>query len=304
MSAVRPAPHPSNRLLPVPGRSAESQNPAEALLANVACEVVRAGAWLPVSEGWRLRGHRPASHVALLGTGGAAEYVVGGSTHHLGAGGLLLCPSGVWREGRHDPADPLHLYSVHFRARLYGVLDFPTVYRLPTALLPSPERHARMVSAAQRVVEALSGASPGQVLAADGACTELLALIWREVAEGSAPPEPAVANLSRLAPVLRLIEERYSDALSLPGLASTVGLGPAYFSSIFKRTVGVAPMRYVTQYRLSRVRELLVSTDLPVDAVASQTGFTDGAYLSRVFRAAEGVPPSEYRRAQRSPMMS
>jgi AraC-like DNA-binding protein len=304
MGLVSAAARPSDRLLPVPGRTAESRDPAEALLANVVCEVVRAGSWLPVPEDWRLRGHTPASHVVLLGTGGAAEYVVDGSRYHLEAGGLLLCRAGVWREGRHDPVDPLHLYSVHFRARLYGVLDLTTVYRLPTALSPTPERHAQMVFAAQRVVDALSGELPGQVLAADGACMELLALIWREVAEGGTPPEPAVANLSRLAPVFRLIEERYGEALSLPGLASTVGLGPAYFSTFFKRTVGVAPMRYVTQYRLSRVRELLVGTDLPVDAVASQTGFADGAYLSRVFRAAEGVPPSEYRRAQRSPTMS
>lgn len=304
MGTVKPGHPPTDRLLPVPGRGGRRLGAVEAMLANASCEVVRAGSWLPVPRDWRLRGHRPATHVVLLGTGGSAEYVIGDAIHRMGAGRLLWCPASVWREATHDPGNPLHLYAVHFRARLYGVIDLPSAYRLPTALSPSPERHARMVAAAQRVVESLRGEAPAQAMAADGACMELLALVCREAAEDPRSAAGDAADLSRLAPVFRLVEERYGEPLSLRDLAGALGLGPAYFSTIFKRDVGMAPTRYLRSYRLSRVRELLVTTDLPVDSVARQTGFSDGTYLSRVFRAEEGVPPGEYRRAQRSPMMS
>jgi len=298
---------PVGRLLSVPGRTgsrpaADQDVTAEALLASVSCTVLRAGSWLPVPTDWNLPGHAPLSYVALLCTGGSGEYRIGGENYRMRRGSLLLCPPGVWRAGWHDPADPLRLYSVHFQARLYGVLDLPAVHPLPVAYRPPPESHASMVSAAQRIIVELSRGAPGHVLAADGAGMELFALVWREAVAQGHPHPAAIPSLTRLAPVFRFIEEHHAQPLTLPRLAAVVGLEPAYFSAFFKRVVGMAPMRYLARYRLSRVRELLLMTELPIEAIAGRTGFSDAGYLSRVFRAAEGMPPGEYRRTQKSPI--
>jgi AraC-like DNA-binding protein len=281
----------------------------EELLDHVSCVVVAAGSWLPVPPEWQLRRSVPANYVAMLCVGGGAEYRIGDETHQLRPGGLLLCPPRVPRTGRHDPANPLHLYSVHFRARLYGTLDVPAVYRLPVALTPSPEGHARMVRAAQRILAELDRAEPGHVLAANGAGAELLALIWREATDRAAPPASAdhtdaesAAALARLAPVFRLIEARHAGPLALEELADAVHLQPAYFSTLFRRVVGLPPMRYLARYRLDRVRDLLLSGDLPLAEIARRTGFSEAPYLSRAFRRAEGMPPGAYRRTKASPM--
>ncbi|MDQ3703390.1 MAG: AraC family transcriptional regulator, partial [Chloroflexota bacterium] len=307
---------------------AEPREPLELLLAHVSCTVLRAGCWLPVPPDWQLRGSVPPNYVALVCVGGAAEYTVGGATYRLQEGGLLLTPPQVLREGRHDPAHPLHLYSVHFHARLYGVLDMPAVYRLPVALRPAPEHWPRIVAIMQRIVEELAAADAGFVLAANAACAELVALLWRDAWRGTADasgrgndaPDAAAANLrggasarasavawagtlpgraadvTRLAPVFRTIETRYAEPLTLTDLARTVDLHPAYLSSVFRQAVGVPPLRYLGRFRLERARDLLVSTDLPIGAIAARTGFADPKYLDRVFRAAEGITPTAYRR--------
>lgn len=278
---------------------------SEGLLAHVSCSVLGAGCWLPVPPDWRLPQGVPGSYVAMLCVGGGATYRIGTETHALRPGDLLLSPPGVAREGTHDPANPLHLYSIHFHARLYGVLDAPSVFRIPTALRVAPGRHARMVYAAQRIVAEIGRSEPGHVLAAEGACAELLALIWRQAAaQGDAGDAGATARrLTRLAPVFRIIESRYGESLTLGQLADALHLQPSYFSTLFKTAVGVPPLRYLARFRLDRARELLLTTDLPLDAIAHRTGHSEAAYLARVFRAAEGIPPGEYRRTKKSPIV-
>jgi len=63
----------------------------------------------------------------------------------------------------------------------------------------------------------------------------------------------------------------------------------------FRRVTGLPPRAYLTQYRLDRVRELLLSTDLPVARIAQRAGFSDQSYLSRLFRQMEACSPTEYR---------
>lgn len=91
--------------------------------------------------------------------------------------------------------------------------------------------------------------------------------------------------------------EALEHALSPAGGPARIldGVHPAYFSALFKRVTGLPPRAYLTQYRLDRVRELLLSTDLPIARIAQQAGFSDQSYLSRVFREGEGSSPTEYR---------
>jgi AraC-like DNA-binding protein len=120
-------------------------------------------------------------------------------------------------------------------------------------------------------------------------------------AAGAALDRRESRAVEALAPVFRLIERDHAERLTLPQLASTVHLHPAYFSALFRRVTGLSPTQYVAQYRLNRVRELLLSTDLPVSDVAAMAGFHDLSYLGRAFRKVEGISPTEYRRAKASP---
>jgi AraC-like DNA-binding protein/quercetin dioxygenase-like cupin family protein len=304
----------------------------ESLLASVSCSVLRAG-WFPCAPDWSLPQRVMPNYILWVCVGGGADFRIGGEAYRLQAGSVLLAPPHVPQAGSHDPADPLRVYAIHFAARLYGVLDVPAVFRLPVTLLLTAERFEAIVEAAHQIVGELARAETGFVLAANGDCARLLALIWRESASlpGSlalrpplaarASPAGAAARLhhgsahgahrahrgaaavARLAPVFRAVQARYAEPLTLEELAGTVHLHPAYFSTLFKRVTGLPPLRYLARYRLDRVRELLLSTDLTVSEIAAMTGYCDPFYLSRVFHQAEGVAPTEYRRAKKNPAL-
>jgi LacI family transcriptional regulator len=52
--------------------------------------------------------------------------------------------------------------------------------------------------------------------------------------------------------------------------------------------------------RLTRAKELLLETDLSVDAVAHRSGFQHAEYMSATFRKAFGEPPGRFRRRKTS----
>jgi AraC family transcriptional regulator of arabinose operon len=276
----------------------------EGLFGHVRCTVLQAG-WFPCAPTWRLPPRIMPNHIVWVCVGGGAEYLIGGQAYSLKPGGVLISPPRVLQEAHHDPSDPLRVYTVHFVARLYGVLDMPALCPLPTLLTPEPQRMAEIVEVTHCIVAELAAARPAFALAANGACAHLLALLWREAEAASSGSglkrTPRAAEVTRLAPAFHAIHSGYAAPVSLEALAATVHLHPVYFSTLFKRVTGLPPLRYVSQYRLDRARELLLSTTLSVREIARQTGHRDPFYLSRVFRRAEGLSPTEYRCSRQEP---
>lgn len=283
----------------------EEGNSLEELLSHVACRVHRAGYALPRLPQWKVQRETAPYYILWLCVGGAADHQIGGRPYRQESGDLLLVPPNVPVEGSHDPSDPAHVYVLQFAAHLYGVLDVAAVFGLPVHLHPAPDRMEQMVGTVHEIVRELRGRQPGYVLTTNAACARLLVLIYREaVAQGVdgtyAGPlprkrRPRTVDVERLAPVFLTIQARYAEPLTLADLAAVVHLHPAYFSALFRRVTGLPPRAYLTQYRLDRVRELLLSTDLPVAHIAQRAGFSDQSYLSRVFREGEGCSPTVYR---------
>ena len=96
---------------------------------------------------------------------------------------------------------------------------------------------------------------------------------------------------------IRHVAENYADsALCTAGLADRLGVSQKYLSRLFRKKTGYGVAEYVNRVRVSKARELLESTFLPVHEISSRVGIVSRATFLRTFRKAEGVAPSEYRR--------
>jgi transcriptional regulator GlxA family with amidase domain len=87
--------------------------------------------------------------------------------------------------------------------------------------------------------------------------------------------------------------------LTLSDLASHSNMSLRTFARRFNEEVGLSPGRWVIQQRVDRARQLLESTDLPIDDIAGQVGFAGGTSLREHLHAAIGVAPLAYRRTFR-----
>jgi len=288
-----------------PGRAGDP-DVLEGLLGSVTCALSSVG-WYAFPSGWAMPERALEWHIAYLCVDGALEITRSGAgaTVVLGAGELYLTGAVERHRLANSGPGPLHLLTVHFTARIHDVLDMPPVYGLPGRSRPSPDGWSAMEAAVRRMLDELAARDPGSALAANAGCAWFVTLLWRESVRASGGRTPAVSStasdLVRLAPVFRLIHERYADRPTLAQLAEVVHLDPDYFATVFKRVTGAPPLQYVAAFRLGRVRTLLAATDEPIGEIAARTGYSDAFYLSRAFRRAYGMSPSAYRKSRESP---
>lgn len=95
--------------------------------------------------------------------------------------------------------------------------------------------------------------------------------------------------------------EHLDEPIVLRDLAARESVSVRTFTRRFRREVGTSPAEWLTRQRVDRARELLESTDMPVERIAAEVGFGTAAALRERLRAAVGVSPRAYRRTFRGP---
>lgn len=107
---------------------------------------------------------------------------------------------------------------------------------------------------------------------------------------------------SELHPAIRsaltYIRDHQNEPLAQTDVADYVHLNPAYFSTLFKKSLGTSFSDYLAEQRLRRVRQRLLQETTQIKDIAAEEGFADYQYFCRLFKKTTGVSPSHYRRQQ------
>lgn len=93
------------------------------------------------------------------------------------------------------------------------------------------------------------------------------------------------------------IEANLESKMEIRELANLVAYSRSHFSRAFKRSIGVAPMTYVTTRRVERAKAMITSTKERLTAIALACGFADQSHMNRSFRRMVGMTPGAWRRA-------
>lgn len=95
--------------------------------------------------------------------------------------------------------------------------------------------------------------------------------------------------------VLTLISNKYPDDLGVEYIADKVYMSPNYLGHLFKKQMGINITRYIMEYRLTRAKEFLETTNLKVNDICKKTGFSSNSYFIHLFRNYFGITPAQYR---------
>jgi AraC-like DNA-binding protein len=107
-------------------------------------------------------------------------------------------------------------------------------------------------------------------------------------------PERGIAD-ARIGRALARLHEHPGQPWTVNSLAEVAVMSRSAFSERFRARVGRAPIRYLTELRLTRAARLLRSTDATVADVARSVGYGSEETLSRAFKARFGESPSAFR---------
>lgn len=128
---------------------------------------------------------------------------------------------------------------------------------------------------------------------------ELSTLTYRFLIElcRQATVEPAARHgQERLQPLLDYIDDHLDQPLTLSEMAELLDVTPQHLCRLFHRTLGMTPLNYVTNLRISRAKSLLIDEPhMPVAEVARRVGFSNHSYFCTVFKQREQKTPTEFR---------
>ncbi|WP_110686784.1 GlxA family transcriptional regulator [Salinicola aestuarinus] len=99
----------------------------------------------------------------------------------------------------------------------------------------------------------------------------------------------------KLLEIVALMEANIEEPIELDALASYVGVSRRQLERLFQRHLHGSPSRYYLKLRLTRARQLLKQTSLPIIEIASACGFVSTPHFSKCYRETFGTPPREDR---------
>lgn len=95
------------------------------------------------------------------------------------------------------------------------------------------------------------------------------------------------------------IWKNYHRKLTLQMISSEFYVTPAYCSSLLKEKLDKSFNEYLGEIRLEKAKQLLQETDLSVDRISDEIGYSNPKYFFKVFKKLTGLTPLEYRVKER-----
>ena len=113
-------------------------------------------------------------------------------------------------------------------------------------------------------------------------------------------PVPEVRTNYELSGLIDWMQAHLDHPMTAESLAARAAMSTRTFARRFKSVTGTTAHRWLLDQRLQLAEELLETTDLPVDAIATRAGFGSADTLRHHFAARRGVGPAAHRRTFRS----
>lgn len=95
---------------------------------------------------------------------------------------------------------------------------------------------------------------------------------------------------------MHYFRENYRSEVNVEDYALSRGMSASNFYRVFKQISGSTPLQFILKLRLSNAQNLLENSNLTIAEIASEVGYENPLYFSRLFHKHIGVSPSEYRK--------
>jgi transcriptional regulator GlxA family with amidase domain len=92
------------------------------------------------------------------------------------------------------------------------------------------------------------------------------------------------------------IADNYAAENPVSAMVAHSGLAPTTFARRFRQATGYTPKHYVQAVRVEEAKQLLESSDAPVEQIGMEVGYEDAASFRRLFKRTTGLTPAEHRR--------
>lgn len=234
-------------------------------------------------------------HELFFVSGGKGSIILGNKKYAFKEGMLFYILPGVLHTLDIDTEEPAAFMSVHFsfvnvafNEEAWAFTEEPKALAIPAA--QQLKDYYMVEELFRKLVDCWHAKLPGYVFAARTQFQQLLIAIYQNMKK----QDRNYATSLKVEKIIQYMQDHVEGKVTLDELAALVQLSPAYLSRTFKETTGNSVIEFFNRLKIDKAKELILEGNMKIKEVAGALGFSDEFYFSRIFKAAEGISPSEF----------
>ncbi len=223
-------------------------------------------------------------------TEGKGYYEIAGKKYTVKKGDMFCLFKNKMLSYKSDNLEPYTYYWIGFDGSNTKILlnlmgfteEHPIVHYLDD----------KIIEIFQKITNSLLKETFSSLVKAQGYLYELFSLLLSYKKENISTLNKSSYRI--ISNALDFIKNNYNDNITISQIAKQVGLCRSHFCVQFNKYVGVSPMEYLMNYRISKA-QILLRQKLPVTEVAINCGFSSISNFSVQFKKVIGISPKEYK---------
>jgi len=254
-------------------------------IASAQIKILKKGGFYSVSN-------ENVTHVKILpylsvvqSVEGSYDITLGkGEQKQTGEGGFFIAPGGVQQRIVHHVNKKSGKMSAHWifiDIEINKSFSLDTLYRFPVVVNNDSKKELNLLF--DRIFET------NDIWKNYSDCYALIGCLLK-----IAKPIPDQMQ-SGVQEAVTYINENFRNKITITELANAVNMSESNFYAVFKKQMGVSPIAYLNNYRLSVAAGRLTDTSDMVNEICYSVGINDPLYFSKLFKKVYGMAPKEYR---------
>ncbi|MBB3111703.1 AraC-like DNA-binding protein [Paenibacillus phyllosphaerae] len=228
---------------------------------------------------------------------GSGRLFIDEHSYTVHAGSIVALKPGTTFIVHNHSALPLELLLLQYQSvqlasvtasRPLKATEADSSYPSASAAIATPVRSASAATLLEHLQKAWTNRSELGFIRLQSLFHELLLDVYSRSTTAQRNAMPSIQAM------LTYLEENYAKPIAIHQLPEMAGMTASSFCRAFKKRTGMTPIRYLTQIRMIKAKELMSHEGMPLKDIAICVGYQDELYFSRVFKKVEGVPPSVY----------
>lgn len=203
-------------------------------------------------------------------------------------GDLIICNDNLGHSYGTNMENPWTVYWVYFQCDYMDYL-FPNLKEKRYQIIPLTD-DMTITNHLRTIMQHMErGYATPYLYTATARLSVLLAYVQDIVNHHS------VEAVHRFDAVIQYMSDNLDITLPVDTLAEITELSKDHFIKVFHEKYGYTPIDYFIRLKMQKACEQLTTTEDPIKSVASELGYTDYYYFSRIFKQKIGMSPRTYR---------